>query len=447
MASTEAPFRRTLGLFDTTAVVIGAIIGVGIFFTPGEVARLAGSESRALLAWTLGGCVAALGAFTFAQLGRLYPRAGGQYDALRDAWGPGLAFLYAFCVLTAVLPGSVAVIARITAANLAVAVTGEALSPAGEQGLALALVVGALLANVAGARVGAGIGNVTVVIKTAVLLAIAGLALFVGPGAPAAPAAESATAAAHSATPGLLGLFVALLPAMFAYGGWQQALWMGGEVKDAERTLPRAILLGVAVVVAVYLAAAWAFFALLGFEGVTSARALAAEAVGRALPGVAERAVALAVAISALGVLNVQFLTGPRLTWAMAADGRFFSVFARIGARTGTPGPAIGLLGALSVFVLLVGTDGVGALTTWVVVLDALFFGLTGLAVLRLGRRSVRWVVLAGGFALLELACVVASVLDPGVQRSALAGALWLAAAGVAYAFTRRGRSSTTTGA
>jgi amino acid transporter len=122
----------------------------------------------------------------------------------------------------------------------------------------------------------------------------------------------------------------------------------------------------------------------------------------------------------------------------MAADGRFFRVFARIGERTGTPGPAIALLGALSTLVLIVGTDGVGALTSWVVVLDALFFGLTGLAVLRLGQRSPRWIVLAGGFALLELACVVASVLEPAVQRSALGAALWLTAAGLAYALTRR---------
>jgi len=145
--------------------------------------------------------------------------------------------------------------------------------------------------------------------------------------------------------------------------------------------------------------------------------------------------VALAVAISALGVLNVQFLTGPRLTWATAADGRFFKVFARVDARTGAPGPAIALLGALSIFVLLVGTDGVGTLTAWVVVLDALFFGLTGLAVLRLGQRSPRWFLLAGGFALLEFGCVIASILEPAVQRSALGGALWLVVACAAYAW------------
>lgn len=424
---TQPAWRRTLGAFDATAVVVGAIIGVGIFFTPADVARLAGTEARALTAWALGGLVALLGAFTFAELGRRYPRAGGQYDVLREAWGRGAAFLYSFCVLTAILPGSVAVIARITTANLAVAVTGDALSPGAEMGLSLALVVAVIVANGAGVRFGAGIQNFTVVVKVAVLLALAGLAAVMPraalPAALPSPAAEA----------GLPGLFVALIPALFSYGGWQQALWMGAEIKDAERTLPRAILSGVFVVVAVYLAAAWAFFSLLGFDAVATSHALAAEAVGRVWPGLADRAVAAAVAVSAFGVLNVQFLTGPRLTWAMAADGRFFAPFARLHAGTGTPLPAILLLGVLSVLVLAVGTDAVGQLTAWVVVLDALFFGLTGLALLRLGARTARWIVLAGGFALLELACVVFSFFDPAVQGSALAGALWLAAAAGVY--------------
>ena len=283
-------------------------------------------------------------------------------------------------------------------------------------------------------RFGSGIQNLTVVVKVAVLLALAGLAL-IAPKAEFAPAQPTLAASG-----GLPGLFVALIPAMFSYGGWQQALWMGGEIKDAERNLPRAILGGVIVVVAVYLAATWAFFSLLGYNGVAESHALAAEAVGRVFPGVADRAVAGAVAISAFGVLNVQFLTGPRLTWAMAADGRFFAPFARIHAATGTPIPAILLLGGLSVGVLALGTDTVGGLTAWVVVLDALFFGLTGLALLRLGRRSPKWVLLAGGFALLELACVVFSFFDAAVQKSALAGLLWLVVAAGIYLWRFRSR-------
>lgn len=438
--ATAPAWRRTLGTFDTTAVVVGAIVGVGIFFTPADVARAAGTEGRALLAWGLGGLVALLGAFTFAELGRLFPRAGGQYDVLREAWGTGAAFLYAFCVLTAVLPGSVAVIARIATANLAVVLTGGPWSAATEMGVSLGLVALVLGANVAGVRFGAGIQNLTAAFKVAALLGLAAVAVCFAPTAGATIAASTPGGAASvGADGGLAGLFVALIPAMFSYGGWQQALWMGAEVVDAERTLPRAILWGVLCVVALYLAAAWAFFALLGYEGVAGSHALAAEAIGRVWPGLADRAVAGAVAVSAFGVLNVQFLTGPRLTWAMAADGRFFSRFARVDARTGTPVEALLLLGGLSVAVLALGTDTVGGLTAWVVVLDALFFSLTGLALLRLGRRRPFWIFAAGGFALLELGCVVSSVYDPAVRSSAAAGGLWLVAAAI-FGYARRQR-------
>lgn len=425
--------ERRLGLFDTTAVVIGAIIGVGIFFTPAEVARLAGSPERAMWVWALGGLVALLGALTFAELGRRFPRAGGQYEVLRSAWGPATAFVYTFCVQTAVLPGSAALIALVTAFNLSLAVHG--VPPDWEQGtpMAAALVVGVALANAAGVRAGAGIQNVTVVSKVLTLLAIAALALFVGAPAPVAtaPSAMDTTAAAGSS------LFVALLPAMFSYGGWQQGLWMGGEVKDAERTLPRALVAGVAVVVAVYLLAAWAYFDLLGYAGVIEAKALAAEAVDRVYPDVGGRVVAAAVAVSALGVLNVQFLTGPRLTYAVAADGRFFAMFARVHARSGTPVAAIALLGALTLGALAVGTDAVGSLTAWIVVLDALFFGLTGLALLKLGARGPLWWLCAGGFAALEWACVFYSVFDDKVRASAVAGALWVLVAVAASRLTR----------
>jgi len=420
--------ERRLGLFDTTAVVIGAIIGVGIFFTPAEVARLAGSSERALLVWALGGVVALLGALTFAELGRRFPQAGGQYEVLRRAWGPTTAFVHTFCVQTAVLPGSAALIALITAFNLSLAVNG--VPPDWHTGtpVAAALVLAVALANGVGVRAGAGIQNLTVVSKVATLLAIAGLALFVG--APAQPPAAPDTLT--TAAVGASSLFVALLPAMFSYGGWQQGLWMGGEVKDAERTLPRALVAGVVVVVAVYMLAAWAYFDLLGFDGVVQSKALAAEAVDRVYPGIGGRVVAAAVAISAFGVLNVQFLTGPRLTYAVAADGRFFRAFARVHPRTGTPIAAIALLTVLSLAALAVGTEAMGDLTAWIVVLDALFFGLTGWALLRLGATGPRWWLCAGGFAALEWACVVYSAFDPKVQASALAGALWIGAALIA---------------
>lgn len=416
--------RRTLGLWDTTAVVVGAIVGVGIFFTPAQVARLAGSAGVALGLWALGGVVAALGAWTFAELGRRYPRAGGQYDVLRDAWGPLAGFLYVFCNLTAIQAGSVAVIAWYCAQNLAVGL-GVTLPTGANMVAALVLVAGLSLANVVGVRAGAWVQNVTVVAKLLTLAAIVGIAMTASPAIPRPPA---------QGTVGL-ALLAGLLPAMFAYGGWQQALWMGGEVRDPERTLPRAILLGVAVVIVAYLGVAWAFFALLGFDGVVGAGSLAGEAVAVALPGVGGRVAAAAVGFSAFGVLNAQVLTGPRLVWALAEDGRFFAPFARL--HRGTPVAAIALLGALGAGLLLVaGVDGVDRLTAWVVAVDAFFFALTGLALVRFVAREGGMgpaMAIPLGFAALELGAVAGALASPEVRGAALTGAAWIAVAVAVY--------------
>lgn len=430
----EGGLRRELGLLDATSVVIGAIIGVGIFFTPSEVARIAGRADVALGIWALGGLVAALGAFTFAELGRRYPRAGGQYDVLRDAWGPLAGFLYVVCSLTAMQTGTCAIIALICVDNLALA---SGTDPGGglRVGAAVALIAGLALANALGARQGARVQNLTVYAKLLTLAAVALVAAFARRPPPAATVAP---------VPGPATWLAGLLPAMFSYGGWQQALWVGGEVKDPRRNLPLAILGGVGVVVVVYLAAAWAYFALLGYDGVVGAEALAAEAVAVVLPGAGARLVAGAVAVSAFGVLNAQFLTGPRLTWALARDGRFFQAFAGVHAGTGTPVPAITLLAALSIGVLLVvGAGRIGELTAWVVVVDALFFGLTGLALPRLwarGREPVRLVWLVPiTFALLEFGAVAGAVADPAVRASAAVGFAWiLLSAGLYLVIGRR---------
>lgn len=433
--SAPAPLRRVLGLGDTTAVVVGAIIGVGIFFTPSQVAKLAGDEPTALALWGLGGVIAALGAFTFADLGRRYPRAGGQYDVLRDAWGPLPGFLYVFSSVTATECGSVAIIAWYCAQNLAAA-AGTELAPGVNLVAALGLIGGLSLANAVGVRAGASVQNATAVLKVVTLLAIVGLALAV-PDAPAAPAAPAA--GEHG-----VALLAGLLPALFAYGGWQQALWVGGEVKDPERTLPRAILIGVAVVIALYMGAAWAYFRLLGYDGVVGAGALAFEAVGAHWPGMGARVAAGAVGLSAFGVLNAQILTAPRLVWALAEDGRFFSVFRRVHPKTGTPVPAIVFIGGLGAALLVAaGAEAVDRVTAWVVAVDALVFAFTAFALVKFQARERAWgwtTAAAIAFAVLELGAVAGAMASEAVRGAALAGAAWLGVGVVLYVARFRGR-------
>lgn len=431
MSPARPDLPRVLGLWDATCVVIGAIIGVGIFFSPADVARIAGSAPAALLAWIVGGVIALLGAFTFAELGRLRPVAGGQYHVLRDAYGRAPAFLFVFCNLTAVQAGAVAIIAILCAQNLGVALHGGEPGGAWVVGVATALTWILVLANVVGVRAGAGLQNATVVLKLAALAGLVVLAAVVDGGGGTATASTAAPSALTFAS-----LFAAVTLTLFAYGGWQQALWMAGEVVDAPRVLPRAIVLGVLVVLAAYLAANWAYLDLLGFAGVSGSRALAADAYAAASPGAGRRIAAAAVAVSALGVLNAQFLTGPRLTWAMAREGQFFAVFARLDPRFRTPALATLLLGGVATALLVgLGIDRTDLLTTGVVVVDAAFFALTGLALPLLRRRAPRgergpgWIVVAAvAFAALELMAIAGSLLQRDMRPVALSGIGWIAA-------------------
>jgi len=440
----EPGFRRILGLWDATCVVVGAIIGVGIFFNPRDVANVTGSASAALLAWGIGGVIALLGAFTFAELGRLRPVAGGQYHVLRDAYGRPPAFLFVFCNLTAVQAGAVAIIAIVCAQNLGVALHGTA--PAERWVLAVAtLLTWALVGvNVMGVRSGARLQDTTVVAKLVTLCALVALAAALPPGHTRPDAAAGARPLTFSM------LFAGVTLTLFAYGGWQQALWVAGEVTSAPRTVPRAILLGVAIVVLAYLTANWAYLHLLGFTGVRTATTLAADAFSVASPGLGRRIAALAVAVSAFGVLNAQFLTGPRLTWAMARDGLFFAPFGRLHARFSTPAAAILLLGALaSALTLGLGLARTDLLTTGVVVVDASFFALTGLALPILRRatpakeRGPAWIAWAAvAFAALELLAIAGSVLERNVRVVALTGLAWIGAAAVSWVlFFRRARA------
>ncbi len=433
--------RQVLGLWDAICVVVGAIIGVGIFFVPRAVAAVTGSPRGALLAWGLGGVVAMLGAFTFAALGRLRPLAGGQYHVLRDAYGRAPAFLFVFCNLTAVQGGAVAIIAIVCAQNLGVALHGAEVAPGWVMPVATLLIWGLAGANVVGARIGAGVQDATVAVKLLVFAALAAIALLAHPAA--APAAVRDV-------PGPLhvsALFAGVALTLFAYGGWQQATWMAGEMVDAPRTVSRAILIGVAVVPVPYLAANWAYLHLLGFERVRGAQVLAADAFSVASPGLGRRLAAGAVAVSSFGVLNAQLLGGPRLTWAMARDGQFFAPFARL-SRFGTPAAAILLLAALATALLVgPGLARTDMLTTGVVVVDATFFALTGLALPVLRRRGgghgrgPGWIdVAAVTFAALELLAIVGSVLQQNLRLVAASALGWILAAALVWALWFRPR-------
>ena len=483
-----------LGPVDATCVVIGAIIGVGIFFTPTSVARLTGGWELAMAAWALGGVIALCGALTFAELGARFNAAGAQYDILRTTWGSLIGFLFVFCISTVIVPGATAIIALIcaryigaavgvdldtidmsswerAAASVGITVAPGRFNAVPVMSIATALVLGLMLANWLGARWGALIQNFTVYAKVLALLAITFVAaLWGGAAGTREPLSTEAAALVAPISP-FAAVLAALVPAFFSYGGWQQGLWVSGEVREPHKNLPRAIIVGVVIVVVVYLLANWAYFALLGESGVITTQTLASDAVATIFPGWGSRVVAAAVAISAFGVLNVEFLSGPRLTYAMSRHGYFFRVFGRLNPKYGTPGPAIALL-AIATLVLLfaAGENGVNKLLTGVMFVDAFFFVLTGAALFAIRQRSKArgfegvsqgaspgagvaveaqvvsdaapdrplfrtplypWV--PAFFVLGEIGVVVGSYLDPATRNAAYIGAIWLVAGVVVY--------------
>ncbi len=445
MSNLDTGLRRVLGPASAIAVVVGAIVGAGIFFTPTLVARMAGDAHLAMWTWIAGGVVAMLGALTFAELGGMYPETAGQYEILRDAFGPWVGFCFVVCNATAIVAAGTAIISIVCAENLA-AFAGGAASASRVTAMAVVVLFVAAGANVVGVRWGSAIQNVTVIAKIGALLLIAALAVFATPAS--TPVVRAAAAGAAHESVGMR-LFAGLVPTLFAYGGWQYALWVGGEVKNPRRNVPLAIIVGVAIVVAVYTVANWAYLHLLGFSGVAESRALAADAVSAVWPGVGARVIASAVALSAFGVLNVQILSGPRLLYGMARDGRFFAVFGHAHPRFATPALAIGFVAAISAMLIVVGgKNGIDKLLTGLVLIDAVFFGLTGLALIVLRKkrpdadRPVRtplYPVVPILFLLFE--CLIIYGAFRMGAAAAWIGVTWIAVASLCYALFFRARA------
>ncbi len=442
---------RVLGTFSSTCIVIGAIVGVGIFFGPSEMAKMTRSGPLLMLAWGIGGVMAMCGALVFAELGGKYTGNGAQYEVLRDAYGPAPAFLYVFCNATAIQTGAIGVIATVCAQNL---FSAAGLPPPGGYTLlavGAGLIVLVTVANAAGVRWGSGIQNFSVVTKLAAIAFVIVLAAVAGKHS----VSEPFTPADKPAPGALAAVLAALIPAMFSYGGWQQSLWIAGEVKDPHRTLPRAVIGGVLIVVVVYLLVNWAYLSLLGVGGVAGSKALAADAVAGVWSGAAKRAIGAAVTISAFGVLNAQLLAGPRLVYGMAKDGRFFPAFARL--SRGTPVAAILMMSAVSLILLAISVvvqnefdsklNVIGILGTGAVFIDCVFFILTGVALFVLRKRgklegsfrSPGYPVLPAIFVIGELGALIGAYMDKETARVAWVGVAWIVAAGGLYLVRFRG--------
>ena len=434
----QVTYARRIGLFSGTMLVVGGIIGSGIFLNPAVVASRVGTPALTLVAWGAGAVIAVLGAFIFAELGARAPAAGGGYAYLRDAFGPLPAFLYGWALLIAIASGAIAAVG-VTFANYTVPLLGL---PAGsERALAIAAITVFSIVNIIGVAPGALVQNVFAILKLAAIagLVIAGLALTgdaesmaaAGAAAAALPAAAPLQVP-HGFFPVGVALGTALVPVLFAYGGWQQTNFVAEEMVEPQRNLPRALIIGVLIVAAVYVMVNVTYLETLGIDALARSTAPAADAMQARFGPTGRTLIAAGIAISTAGFLHVVILVTPRVYQAMARDGLFFRSLARLHPRTRTPVNAILLQGGWSIVLVLSGTYG--ELLDWVTFADWIFFGATAATLFVYRARSATETTFRAplhpfstGLFLLAAAYVVvgAVISNPG---NALRGTLALAA-------------------
>jgi APA family basic amino acid/polyamine antiporter len=428
---TERSLARGLGLTDATLLVVGSMIGSGIFLVSAESARLVGAPGLLLLAWALAGVMTITGALCCAELAAMMPRAGGQYVFLREAYGPATAFLFGWALLLVIQTGTIAAVA-VAFANfsgaLMPAISGTsyivapivfgryAISLSSQQLVAIASILLLTWANTRGLRTGKLIQNIFTVAKTAALLGLIVIGLTLGWNARSAafasswwhPAANGWSAAVAQPGIGALGgLALAMLVGkamvgpLFAQSAWNNVTFAGGEVRDPRRNLPRALLIGCGLVVALYLLANLAYVVTLPLDQIQHAPqgrvAVAAmqQALGR--PGVVLMAVA--IMISAFGCNNGLILAGARVSFALARDGVFFERIGRLNAKQ-VPAAALvaqGIWASLLVLPRSATRDAAGAITfgnvytqllEYIVPADLVMYAAMVLAVLVLRRRA-----------------------------------------------------------
>lgn len=370
---------RRLGAFDATLIVMGGIIGTGIFMNPSVVAARVHGAGWIYFAWIFGGAVALAGAFVFAELAARRPNAGGLYGYMRDAYHPALAFMYGWTALLVSQSGGMA----------AAAVTVFAyLHPFGVQEpawLVALVIIGVLSAvNCLGVREGGTAQNGIMLLKAAAIIAlvIAGFSAL-----PHIATHTAAAAPAPAVSPfALLAMFgAALVPVFYSYDGWQTASVMDAELKDSHRTLPIGLICGVIVVVALYLAVTAAGLRMLGAQGLAATTTPASDIVRYAAGHAGALAVAAAVALSSLGFLSNQILVSPRIYHAMAADGLFFKQLACVHPRTKAPIAAILLQSAVAI--VIASTGKYDQILNYVTSMDFIFLTLAAGAIFIFRRR------------------------------------------------------------
>jgi APA family basic amino acid/polyamine antiporter len=440
ISGAKPSLARQLGLFDATMLVMGGIVGSGIFINPYVVAQQVHTPALILGAWIFGGMIGVGGAFIWAELAATLPEVGGQYAYLREAYHPAVAFLYGWVLLLVIQTGGMAAVS-ITFARYFLELTGVHTRDWIVAATALATLT---LVNCLGVRTGGRTQSGLMVMKIVAIaaLVIVGL-LLAGKHVTTTTAAESNWS--------LTSFGGAMVPVLFAYGGWQTANFIAAEVKEPKKNLPRGLLIGMLGVLLLYTAVNWVCLRSLGPQALAATSTPATAVMRLALGERGAKFIAAAIAISTLGFLSQSILTAPRVYFAMADDGLFFRAVAWLDPRTRVPVVAIILQ---SVWTMVIALSGrYEQILNYVIAMDFLFFGLTATTIFVFRRRAARGVMNpSAGYrvpghpvttVLFVAICwwVVANTIYRYPQNSLIGFALLLAGVPVYWFWSRRERS------
>jgi len=434
MHSAELP--RRLGLLDSAAIVVGTIIGSGIFVVPNLVARSLPSEPWILAAWVFTGVLSFFGALAYAELGAMMPATGGQYVFLREAYGPLFGFLCGWTNFFIVISAAIAWLSITFATHVAYFVP---LTPLNSKAIAVALIASVTLLNYRGVAVGAAVQKTFTVMKVLGLAVLVGAA-FLGARHHAAPAAGSPSAPAAVT---LSGFGVAMIACLLSYDGWVALSFVAGEVKNPKRNLPLALALGLALAIAIYVLANVAYLRVLSPSEMAATTRVGALVAERSLGPAGGAFVSATILLSIVGAINGWAMTAPRIYFAQARDGLFFRRFATIHPRFQTPHLSILMFGAWSALLAITGTYE--TLAAYAMFAAWVFYGMTSLGVIVLRRtqpqrarpyRMTGYPVTLFVFAAVALGFVVNTfIATPG---PALVGTLLIAAGVPVYFIWKR---------
>ena len=384
-AADPARPRPTIGLRAAVALIVGVVIGAGIFKAPSIVASLSPSAQAMFGLWLLGGAVSLAGALCYAELATAYPNAGGDYHFLHRAYGRSVAFLFGWARFSVITTGSIALLGFVFGDYLQQVLPFPLGPPgAGPTLYAAAIIVVLTLVNVRGIRAGAGTQSWLTLLEVGGLLLIAGAAAFL-----ADPAAAASAPAAASAAPPSWGM--AMVFVLLTYGGWNEAAYISAEVRDGRRNMVKALVLSVLLITGLYLLVAWACWHTLGLEGMAASEALAADVMRRTVGPAGEVLIAVLVAVSALTSINATMIVGARSAYAMGCDWRVLRHLAQWDRERGTPTVAMAVQCAAALLLVSLGAalgSGFKAMVEFTAPVFWLFFMLTGISLFVLRRRE-----------------------------------------------------------